>query len=505
MRRVLLVPTLLLAGLAVAALAFVAASSRTATRDVERRIHEVRRASALAFRMAQLTVREEQEVLAYRLERSPASLDRLAAGDREMLAVAREIGGVEMPPRGRELWEEVLAARALRGRVRVALVDAVEGGDAAAIERVYARWELATRRASALAGDLSVFNIRRLERAVADLERVRSRSVGMLVGVLGASAALVLAFSYFVDRNLVRHVRAMTDAARRIASERVALPVPGGDRSDELGVLARAMTRTADDLVRANEELARSIAARDEFLSIASHELKTPLTALRLQLQIGQRRAGDRPGGPTWLQSALRQLDRVEALVAELLDLARIRSGRLTLRRRPVDLGELVRGVADRLREVLGKSGNDLEVAVADGIVCDCDPERVEQVLANLLVNASRHAPGVPVSMGAVRDGGRVVITVEDAGPGIPADVRERVFEPYEKVDRETRGQGLGLGLYIARQIVEAHGGRIRAAAGKTGGARFVVEVPAARAEAGEAATENPAVAETGGGAGPGS
>lgn len=483
MRKVLLVPTLLLAGLAVAALAVVAATSRTATRDVEKRIHEVRRASALAFRMAHLTVREEQEVLAYRLERDPASLAKITAADREMIAVAREIGDVELPPRGRELWEEVLAARALRGRVRVALLDAVDGGDPEAILRAYARWELASRRANALAGDLSVFNIRRLERAVSDLERVRSRSVGMLVGVLGVSAALVLAFSYFVDRYLVRHVRAMTEAARRIASERVALPVPGGDRSDELGVLARAMTRTADDLVRANEELARSVAARDEFLSIASHELKTPLTALKLQLQIGQRRFGDRPGGPPWLQSALRQLERVEALVAELLDLARIRSGRLTLRLRPVDLGDLARGVAERLREVLAKSGNELAVEVEEGIVCDCDPGRIEQVLANLLVNASQHAPGVPVSLTAVRDASRVVLSVEDAGAGIPAEVRERVFEPYEKVDRGGRGQGLGLGLYIARQIVEAHGGRIRVAPGRLGGACFVVDLSVAEPE----------------------
>ncbi len=477
MRRLLLVPTLLLAGLAVAALAVVASTSRTATRDVERRITEVRRASALAFRLAHLTEREEQEVLAYRLERDPASLERIAAADREMLSLAREIGEVGLPPRGRELWGEVLAARSLRGRVRVALLDAVGRGDGPAVLRAYARWELATRRANALAGDLSVFNIRSLERAVTDLERIRSRSVGMLVGVLAASAGLVLAFSYFVDRYLVRHVRAMTEAARRIASERVALPVPGGERADELGVLARAITRTADDLVRANEELARSVAARDEFLSIASHELKTPLTALKLQLQIGQRRASDRPGGPSWLASALRQLERVEALVAELLDLARIRSGRLTLRRRPVDLGELVRGVAERHREVLARTGNELSVAAGEAIVCDCDPERVEQVLANLLVNASRHAPGAPVSMSAATDGARVLLTVEDGGPGIPAEVRERVFEPYEKVDRGGRGQGLGLGLYIARQIVEAHGGRIRVAPGRLGGACFVVEI----------------------------
>jgi signal transduction histidine kinase len=329
-----------------------------------------------------------------------------------------------------------------------------------------------------------VFNLRRLERAVSELERVRSRSVTLLFAVLAASAALVVTFSLVVDRWLVRPVRAMTDAARRIASERVGFPVPGGHRRDELGVLARAMTRTGGDLVRANAELARSIAARDEFLSIASHELKTPLTALKLQLQLGQRRQGGE--GAPWLDSAVRQVDRVSALVAELLDLARIRAGRLTLDARPTDLAELARGVAERLSDVLGRSGNALEVDAPGPVAARCDPARIEQVLANLLVNASRHAPGARVSLRVFGEGSRAVVVVEDEGPGIPPDALDRVFDAYEKVDRGGQGQGLGLGLFIVRQIVEAHGGAIRAAAGRAGGASFRVELPAAAIAAAE-------------------
>jgi signal transduction histidine kinase len=477
MRRVLLLPTLIVAALAATALVAVAVTSRSAMRGVETRIQQVRRANALAFRMAHLAAEEEREVLAYRVERSPAARERMAEADAGVNAVAEQMAQVELPPRGRELWSDAIAARALQERQRRALVEALDRGtpDAGA---AYVRWHLATGRAGPLVADLTVFNLRRLERAVSELERVRSRSVVLLFTVLAATAALVVTFSLVVDRWLVRPVREMTDAARRIASERVAIPVPGGDRRDELGVLARAMTRTADDLVRANAELARSIAARDEFLSIASHELKTPLTALKLQLQLGQRREG--AGAAPWLAAALRQVDRVAALVAELLDLARIRAGRLTLDARPVDLAELACGVAERLADVLDRSGNALAVDAPAPVGARCDPVRVEQVIANLLVNASRHAPGARVSLRVSREGDRAVVVVEDDGPGIPPDALERVFDAYEKVDRSGQEQGLGLGLYIVRQIVEAHGGTIRAGVGRDGGAAFRVELPGA-------------------------
>jgi signal transduction histidine kinase len=480
MRKVLILPTLLLAGLAVAALALVTAVSRSTTQALEARIGEVRRANALAFRVANLSSRDEQDLLAYRFGGERGALERIAAAEAEFEAVAREIGAVELPPRGADLWREVLEARALRARDRDALVRAVDAGAPGEAERAFRRWRLSAARAEALVADLSVFNLRRLERAVTDLERIRSRSAGLLVAVLGASAALVLALSFVADAWVVRPIRRMTDAARRIASDRAAVVVPGGERGDELGVLARAITVTAADLVRANAELARSIRTRDEFLSIASHELKTPLTALRLQLQNGQRRWTERHAEPPppWVAAALRQLDRLGVLVAELLDLARIRSGRFALRPERVDLAELVRGSAERLRDVLSRAGNALRVEAQAPLPVDCDPARVEQVLANLVSNAGQHAPGAAVTLRACARGDRAVFEVEDDGPGVPEDARERIFEAYEKADGG-RGQGLGLGLYIARQIVEAHGGTIAVGPGARGGARFTVELPA--------------------------
>jgi HAMP domain-containing protein len=149
---------------------------------------------------------------------------------------------LELPPRGRELWSDAIAARTVQERERRALVAALDAGSGHA-GTAYVRWQLATGRAGPLVADLTVFNLRRLERAVSELERVRSRSVALLLAVLAASAALVVAFSLVVDRWLVRPVRAMTDAARRIARERIELPVPGGHRRDDRWPLQEAGAR----------------------------------------------------------------------------------------------------------------------------------------------------------------------------------------------------------------------------------------------------------------------
>ncbi|HET7824467.1 MAG TPA: ATP-binding protein [Anaeromyxobacter sp.] len=496
MRKVLILPTLLLAGLAVAALSLVAATSRSTTRELEHRIGDVRKANALAFRISQLASRDEQDLLAYRFGGDRSALERIAAAEEEIDRIAREIGDLDMSPRGRALWREVLTARAVRAEDRDAVIRNVASGTSAEADRAYRRWRLSASMEDALVADLSVHNLRRLERAVAELDRVRSRSTGLLVAVLGVSAALVLSLSFLSNAWVVRPIRRMTEAARRIASERAAVVVPGGERGDELGVLARAITVTAADLVRANAELARSVHARDEFLSIASHELKTPLTALRLQLQNGQRRWAERHSepAPAWVAAALRQLDRLEALVAELLDLARIRAGRFQLRPERVDLSDLVRGVAERMREVLGRAGNTLDVAIEEGIVLECDPTRLEQVVANLVANAGQHAPGTRVTVRALSRAGRAEIQVEDEGPGIPEEARERIFEAYEKVDGRS-AQGLGLGLYIARQIVEAHGGAIAVVAAPSGGALFTVELPASPPASASAPQGTPAAA----------
>jgi PAS domain S-box-containing protein len=235
---------------------------------------------------------------------------------------------------------------------------------------------------------------------------------------------------------------------------------------------------------------------RDEFLSIASHELRTPVAALQLQLQLLQRaanRSADHvpPAVEGKLDALERQTRRIGFLVGELLDVSRMRLGRLELAVEDADLSEIARETVAHLRDELEKSGSRLllDLAPTPGRY---DRSRLEQVITNLLVNAAKFGQGKPISLHVAPDGDRARLRVTDRGIGISAEDQARVFERFERAVTSQHFGGLGLGLYIARQIVDAHGGEIRVESAPGTGTSFVVllprEPPAERA--GDAAPE---------------
>jgi PAS domain S-box-containing protein len=234
---------------------------------------------------------------------------------------------------------------------------------------------------------------------------------------------------------------------------------------------------------------------RDEFLSIASHELRTPVAALQLQLQMLQRAAArsveELPRALEGKVDALeRQTRRIGVLVSELLDVSRMRLGRLELAFEPGDLSEIARETVLHLRDELEKSGSRLllDLAPTPGRF---DRSRVEQVITNLLANAAKFGQGKPVTLHVAPDGDLARLRVSDRGIGISSDDQARVFERFERAVTSRHFGGLGLGLYIARQIVEAHGGEIRVESAPGAGTSFIVLLPRdPRAAAGPPAAE---------------
>lgn len=217
---------------------------------------------------------------------------------------------------------------------------------------------------------------------------------------------------------------------------------------------------------------------RDEFLSIASHELKTPLTALQLQLQgILDRAEGLDERVATKVTKAARAGARLGDLIESLLDVSRIATGAITLDPETFDLVEAARDVAERLRETATRARCDVTVAAERPVVGRSDRMRVEQLVTNLLSNAFKYAAGGPVIVSVARPDGEAVIEVRDSGPGLQEADLQRVFDRFERGSPTSYG-GLGLGLYLARQIAEAHGGTITATNLASGGARFVVRLP---------------------------
>ncbi|HEX8819471.1 MAG TPA: GAF domain-containing protein [Archangium sp.] len=246
--------------------------------------------------------------------------------------------------------------------------------------------------------------------------------------------------------------------------------------------LARRAALAVDNarLFRRAEQAVRE---RDDFVAMATHELRTPLSALSLQLAALQRSVDTgHPPTPERLHQSLvtaqRQTERLERLVNDLLDVSRISTGQLHLEPEEVELSAMVHWLVTRFEDKLAEAGVVAEVHTAGPVVARVDRLRVEQVLMNLLSNAAKYAPGLPVELRLEREERWVALSVMDHGPGISPEAQARIFEPYQRASGKHSRHSLGLGLYVARQIARAHGGELTVASTPGQGCRFTLRLP---------------------------
>jgi PAS domain S-box-containing protein len=247
------------------------------------------------------------------------------------------------------------------------------------------------------------------------------------------------------------------------------------------------VTRDLTERLRAQEEQLRlahaeeAIRLRDEFLSIAAHELRTPLSAVQLQLQaLLERPDGIDPRARAKIERACRSGERLVTLVDALLDVSRITTGNLTLSPSQFDLTAAVQEVVDRFGEHALRAGSVVSVRSDGALEGHWDRLRIEQVVTNLLGNSLKYAAGTPVDIVLGGNEKEVTLTVSDGGPGIPESEWDRIFLRFERAASTRNFGGLGLGLYVVRQIVEAHGGNIQLTRPRPKGAHFVIRLPRA-------------------------
>jgi signal transduction histidine kinase len=293
-------------------------------------------------------------------------------------------------------------------------------------------------------------------------------------GIVAGAVSLLMV--HFLARGMTSPLREMADAATDMARGDLGRTVTATSR-DEVGDLARAFNAMASELAEVDR-------MRRDLVANVSHELRTPISALQAVLE--NLIDGVEDPDPDTLSTMLLQVERLGRLVAQLLDLSRLESGAAPLQSRAFNVKSVLEQAA-REFEVGARQSKASNVRVSvrvspPGLQGSGDPERIHQVVLNLVENAARHSPagGLVQLIGRGEDGS-VRLEVVDEGPGIPEAERTRVFERFYRTDaaRSAKEGGTGLGLAIARWIVELHGGDIRAEGREPHGCRMVVSIPA--------------------------
>lgn len=258
----------------------------------------------------------------------------------------------------------------------------------------------------------------------------------------------------------------------------------------------RCFTRDVTAMVRAQEErerlvererearlsAERALRARDDFLSIAAHELKTPVTSLRLAAELTLKRLDvDGALDPDRLRRALLTVDeqsiKLTRLVGQLLDVSRLDAGQLELELQPVDLVALVDRIAVRMGEATRR--HEIRVRAPAELLAVADPWRIAEIVEQFVENAIAYSPdGSLIDIEVVGVDGGAKVAVTDRGIGVPAEHRSRIFERFYQVDPAGAYSGMGLGLAICRQLAELHGGRVAAEFPDSGGSRFSLFLP---------------------------
>jgi PAS domain S-box-containing protein len=264
-----------------------------------------------------------------------------------------------------------------------------------------------------------------------------------------------------------------------------------GRRYDEQDLaFAEELARRAGFAIenaRAYRDARAAIKIRDEFLSIAGHELKTPLAALKLQLESLENALAASPWASELarprerLHKTLGHTARLERLISELLDVSRLHSGRLELHPEEMDLGALVEEVVERHGDDARRHGSAISLFRSGDLRGFWDRGRLDQVVTNLLGNAVKYGRGAPIEVSVRGEGGRVKLSVRDRGIGIASEDQARIFGRFERAVSERHYGGFGLGLWIVRQLIEAHGGTVSFTSEADQGSTFVVELPARR------------------------
>ncbi|MDB5021593.1 MAG: domain S-box protein, partial [Pedobacter sp.] len=315
--------------------------------------------------------------------------------------------------------------------------------------------------------------------------------IGIILVIVGSLGG------WMMSRNITDPLHELTEAASAIAEGNYASMVDI-NREDELGKLAKSFNIMAIQVRNAQLDLEKKVQERtrelesakidisdqkanekrkDEFISIASHELKTPLTTIKAFFQLAKREINPEFKSYGFISKAGRQLNRMERLIEDLLDVSKINSGKMQYNLEQFEFSEILREAVDSVQEI--SPTHQLVIERSPSVLFNGDRHRLEQVIINLLNNAVKYSPDAnKVIVDAELKGNNLIVTIKDFGIGVSDEHIEALFERFYRVDTEHRFQGLGLGLFISSDIIKRHGGKIWAESVEGSGSVFAFELP---------------------------
>jgi heavy metal sensor kinase len=307
------------------------------------------------------------------------------------------------------------------------------------------------------------------------MDRALDRYLALLLVTVPIGLIAAVPIGRWVGAIALTPLLRLAARARRIgiADLQQRLPVRGAH--DEVDDLAAAFNETL-------ERLQHAVGEMRQFSAALAHELRTPLAALRGEIELALRKVTPGDAMAKRFASQLEEIDKLTRLIDRLLTLARAEAGEIVLAREPADLGAIAGSLVDQLDLVAQAKGVHLERRIQDRVMVEGDPRWLERLLLNLLDNAIKFTPaGGRVAIGVWKDGATAVAEVRDTGIGMPAEVMPHVFERFFRADpaRPSEGEGVGLGLSLAKWIVERHNGRIDVESAPGRGSTFTVRLPA--------------------------
>ena len=309
----------------------------------------------------------------------------------------------------------------------------------------------------------------------------RIRRYLLLTGlILVVSLIAAVGISVWLQRRILQPIGRLTDAARLVVHNHnfsVRVEAPG---EDELALLTNTFNNMLGQIEHQNRELKQAVEMRDEFLTMAAHELRTPLTPLQLQVHTMMRHAAKEhaDGFVPRIKTLGRLVERVAKLVEDLLDISRLNTRALELHHEPVDLVAVSKEVIATYQDEASHAGCQLKLSAAEPVIGIWDRSRLEQVLSNLISNALKYGPGMPVELRVEARGNEGIFVIQDRGMGIRSEDLPRIFGRFERGVSSRHYGGFGLGLWIVREILTSLGGTIEVKSKPGEGATFTVRLP---------------------------